>query len=124
MKRKLPPPAPPPRLAYRVYELPHLLGHSASKVSDLIARGEIPVRRLGTRRLIVLHADLVAFLERLPRHAVREGPDRLARAIAGHAEAARRRATERAQPEVGTPAPRRRLVLIRDGEPPEDGGAP
>jgi hypothetical protein len=69
----------------------------------------------------VLHAELVAFLEKLPRYEPHQGPDRLARAIAAHAEAARRRAAQMAEAEAGTPAPRPRLMLIRNHEVPPPG---
>jgi excisionase family DNA binding protein len=56
---------PPEPLAYRVDDAAAAIGISRSKVWDLIAKGDIPARKL-VGSTIILKADLEAYLSALP----------------------------------------------------------
>jgi excisionase family DNA binding protein len=54
------------RISYSPVEAAKVLGVSRAYMYVLLARGEIPARKIGTRTLIAA-TDLQAFLDRAPR---------------------------------------------------------
>jgi excisionase family DNA binding protein len=54
------------RIAYRPREAAKALGISHAQLYILMARGEIPARKMGKRTLLTV-ADLRAFVDRQPR---------------------------------------------------------
>jgi excisionase family DNA binding protein len=57
----------PAKLGYSPAEAAEISGISRHTIYELIAAGVIPSRRFG-RRLVVLHADLAAWLDTLPEN--------------------------------------------------------
>jgi excisionase family DNA binding protein len=54
------------RLAYSVKQAAILVGVSPSQFYKEISSGRLPAKNLGERKLIILRADLLAFLDNLP----------------------------------------------------------
>lgn len=62
------------RLAYSIVEAARMSGVSRSTLYEVIANGELPVRKLG-RRTLVLHGDLTAWLQSLPTNPELDRPE-------------------------------------------------
>ena len=56
-------------LAYSIADAAEAIGVSKSALFQVMASGDLPVRKLG-RRTLVLRDDLMAYLQRLPTRAV------------------------------------------------------
>jgi hypothetical protein len=63
--RSEPPPGPLPKIAYRVPEAAFASGLSRSSLYLCMKRGDLSYKKCGNRTLI-LHDDLVAFIQSLP----------------------------------------------------------
>jgi len=53
-------------LAYHIADAVRVSGATRTSVYEAMRQGELPFRKLG-RRTLIMHADLVAWLESLPK---------------------------------------------------------
>lgn len=61
-------------LAYHITDAVRVSGATRTAVYEAMRQGELPYRKLG-RRTLIMHTDLVNWLESLPRG--QNGPERL-----------------------------------------------